>query len=198
MNKRLSAFIAAALTFSLWSSTLAQTGPRRQRAARTGTSREKTDQPAIIIVSDHDLTDYATQRNGDDYTITIHQVGNFETASNGQAYRQKQPADTNDLVIAFRLQAGTNPQLFGKGKELRIFFSSQGTPPAVVTTTGPLNFQPRQQTTTGQSTPGPGPGATTDGERLSSEALAQTEGPLLQSCRRVFDDGLFALSSARV
>src|SRR5712692_1738016 len=38
----------------------------------------------------------------------------------------------------------------------------------------------------------------TDGERLPTEALAQTEGPLLQSCRRVFDDGLFALSGARV
>src|SRR5438552_3013436 len=38
----------------------------------------------------------------------------------------------------------------------------------------------------------------TDGDWLISEALAQREGPLLQSCRRVFDDGLFALSGARV
>src|SRR5258708_359526 len=134
MNKRMSAFIATALIFSLWSPAWAQPGTRRQRAGRTVTPREKIDQPAIVIVSDHDLTDYATQRNGDEFTITIHQVGNFETASNGQAYRQKHPAGTNDLVIAFRLLEGTNPQLLGKGKELRIFFSSQGTPPAVITT----------------------------------------------------------------
>src|SRR5882724_8691784 len=38
----------------------------------------------------------------------------------------------------------------------------------------------------------------TDGDRCTTETAAQTQGPLLQSCRRVFDDGLFARSGARV
>jgi hypothetical protein len=141
MKRSLSAFAAGFLIFSLWVSTLAQSPQKGPRVRQADASNQKNEQPAIVISSDRPLTNYSTQRNGEEYTVTISQVGNFETASNGQAFRQKQPTGTNDLVIAFRLQEGTNPQIFQKGNELRLFFSSRGTPPPSFLSETPINTQ---------------------------------------------------------
>jgi hypothetical protein len=123
MKKSLSALIATLLIFSLISSAIAQTSSRRQRGRGSAAPNQRAVAPAVTIVSDRLLTNYTTDRNGDKFKVTIHQVGNFRTINNGQPVDQSMPQGTNELVLEFPLQPGTNPQLEQNGNQLTVFFA---------------------------------------------------------------------------
>lgn len=123
MRHTRSGFISVALIICLVSSVSAQRiAPQRRAPALSEPSP-----PAVTVIADHPLLNYATRRSGDLFTVTISEAGNASTVSGGQPFEQRR-VGTDDLMIAFQLAPGTNPRIEQVGNELRIYFESVNLP----------------------------------------------------------------------
>jgi hypothetical protein len=148
MKSPRAAFLSLALIVCLVSSATAQKTIRQSQ--RRESSQVQSERPAITVISNQPLQNYATRRNGDLFSITIYEVGTFKTISNGQPFEQQQPAGSNDLIISFQLQPRTNPQIEQAGDRLMIYFESISLPESGLTT-GALT--PPRQPVGGQTRP---------------------------------------------